>query len=538
MSQIQSSLKIAIDLTPLRVGGENGGAKVLILTLLKQFQKLAPHHSFVLLTAPWNHSELLQYETNNTECLLVPHLTDIPKPIKLGLFYKLLQKIANKISIKLTPSINSNTLLKKHNINLLFCPFSAPTYAVKDIPLVAIAYDLQHLDYKFFFTFQEHQHRTKFIDELLKKSQKVICISEFTRQSFIKYFKISQEKFTVIPISIHERLSKLNENIVSKNLISLGLAERKYIFYPANYWPHKNHRMLLTAYGIYKRQLPDGYLDLVFTGALEDEQSQLKEAAQVMGLMENVKFLGYLSEEALTSVWQGCECLVFPSLYEGFGIPVLESMKFGKPVLSSNTASLPEVGGDAVLYFDPRKPEEIASCLLSISNNQILIQELVAKGYQRLKLFDGEQMASQYLKIFETEALNPKTSIQTSISGIYDDGWSAPEFNISIEPGSPGRTLEIFVETPSFYPASKARIKLQAKGKKASYTCIRGASQRIVWPVIPTGEEITVQILPSFQPSQLNLNSDQRQLGLMVRDCRLKLADGESSSIFALESVV
>ncbi|MDZ7962343.1 MAG: glycosyltransferase family 1 protein [Aulosira sp. DedQUE10] len=538
MSEIQSSLRIAIDLTPLRSGGENGGAKVLILTLLKQFQKLAPHHSFLLLTAPWNHSELLQYETNNTECLLIPDLTDIPKPTKSGLFYKLLRKLSNKISLKLIKSINSSSFLKKHNINLLFCPFSAPTYADKDIPLVAIAYDLQHLDYKFFFTHQEQQHRTKFIDELLQKSQKVICISEFTRQSFIKYFQAPQEKFAVIPISIHERLSKLNENTVSENLINLGLAERKYIFYPANYWPHKNHRMLLTAYEIYKKQLPDGCLYLVFTGALEDEQNQLKEAAKVMGLSENVKFLGYLNDEALTSIWQGCECLVFPSLYEGFGIPVLEGMAFGKPVLSSNAASLPEVGGDAVLYFDPRKPHEIASCLLSISNNKLLSEELVNKGYQRLKLFDGEKMASQYLKIFETEALNQKTSIQTSISGIYDDGWSAPEFNISIEPGSLGRTLEIVVETPSFYPASKARIKLQAKGKKASYTCIRGASQKIVWPVLPTGEEITVQIVPGFQPSQLNLNSDQRQLGLIIRDCRLKLADGEFSSIFALESVV
>ncbi|BAY31824.1 group 1 glycosyl transferase [Nostoc carneum NIES-2107] len=537
MSEIQSSLRIAIDLTPLRVGGENGGAKVLILTLIKQFQKLAPHHHFLLLTAPWNHSEINQYETHNTECLLVPNLTEIPQQPKTRLLSKLIQKIRNKISIKLIDSINQSTLLKKHNINLLFCPFSAPTYAEKGIPLVAIAYDLQHLDYKFFFTPQEQQHRTKFIAELLRKSQKIICISDFTRQSFIKYFQAPPDKFAVIPISIHERLTKLNENIVKENLINLGLVKRKYIFYPANYWPHKNHRLLIAAYGIYKKYLPDG-LDLVFTGALENEQTQLKAAAKVMGLSENVKFLGYLNEEALTSVWQGCECLVFPSLYEGFGIPVLEGMAFGKPVLSSNAASLPEVGGDAVIYFDPRKPDEIASCLLKISSNPLLIEDLVNKGYKRLKLFDGQKMASQYLEILETAALNHQTSIQTSISGIYDDGWSAPEFYISIEPGSSGRTLEIFVETPSLYPASKAKIKLQTKQKKLSYTCIRAASQKIVWPVSSTGEEITVQILPSFQPSQLNLNSDQRQLGLMVLDCRLKLADGESSSILALESVV
>lgn len=120
MSEIQSSLRIAIDLTPLRVGGANGGAKVLILTLIKQFQKLAPHHHFVLLTAPWNHSEIKEYETHNTECLLIPNLTETPKQPKARLLSKLIQKIRNKISIKLIDSLNQSTLLTKHNINLLF----------------------------------------------------------------------------------------------------------------------------------------------------------------------------------------------------------------------------------------------------------------------------------------------------------------------------------------------------------------------------------------------------------------------------------
>ncbi|MEH1923357.1 glycosyltransferase family 4 protein [Nostoc sp.] len=411
MSKLQQSLRIAIDLTPLRPGGENGGAKVLVLTLLKQFQKLAPHHYFLLLTAPWNHLELAQYESKSMKRLLVANLIDTPEKNELEFLSKLVQKIFTKINFKFNNVIGSSSLLKENKINLLFCPFSAPTYAEKDIPLVAIAYDLQHLDYHFFFTAQERQHRTKFIVDLLNKSQKVICISDFTRQSFINHFKTPTDKLTVVPISIHERLVKLNESTVRKYLSSLGLAERKYAFYPANYWPHKNHRILLTAYGIYKKQFPNSFLDLVFTGALENEENQLKEAVELMGLSENVLFLGFLNEETLTAIWQGCQCLIFPSLYEGFGIPTLEAMKFGKPVLSSNTASLPEVGGDAVIYFDPRKPDEIASCLANISGNQLLVEQLINRGFQRLKLFDGKEMASQYLNIFETEALNQKTAL-------------------------------------------------------------------------------------------------------------------------------
>lgn len=480
MSEPKSSLRIAIDLTPLRPGGENGGAKVLVLELLKQFQKLAPSYYFLILTAPWNNSELAQYETNNTKCLLVPNLNDTPKTNKSGLFSKLIRKISNKISFQINKSINSGYILKKNKINLLFCPFSAPTYAEKDIPLVAIAYDLQHLDYQFFFTAQEQQHRTKFLANLLSKSQKIICISDFTRQSFIKHFKTPKEQLAVIHISIHDRLPKLDESIVTEHLNRLGLINQKYAFYPANYWPHKNHRLLLTAYGIYKKQFPDKSLNLVFTGALKHEENQLKEAVALMGLSTNVLFLGFLNEEELTSVWHGCHCLIFPSLYEGFGIPILESMKFGKPVLSSNVTSLPEVGGDAAIYFDPRKPDEIASCLANISNNPVLIEQLVNQGFQQLKAFDGEEMARQYLKIFETELQNRETSIQTLISGVYDDRWSAPEFHISIEPGSPGRTLEIVFETPAFYPNSKAVIKLRTQRKKASYKCLRGDRKSVV----------------------------------------------------------
>lgn len=532
-----SKMRIAVDLTPLRPGGENGGAKVLVLNLLKQFQTLAPHYQFLLLTAPWNHTDLLQYENKNTKCLLIKDLTDQDSPIKFQLVYLKLLYYFNKVRSKIDKGILSKPLLIKHKVNLLFCPFSAPTYVEDGLPVVAIAYDLQHLDYPFFFSIQEQQHRTNFIKNVLKHSQKIVCISEFTRQSLIKYFNAELSQLVVVPISIHNRLPKLNEETVIEHLQKLGLAGKKYAFYPANYWPHKNHQMLLTAYGMYREQCPDQCLDLVFTGALEQEENHLREAVTVMGLEDNVQLLGFLSEEALVAVLQGCKCLIFPSLYEGFGIPVLEAMKFGKPVLSSNTSSLLEVGGDAVIYFDPRKPDKIASSLAQISSNQALVDELVDKGYRRLKLFDDEKMAYEYLKIFKTVAFNGQKSSKPSITGIYGDGWSAPEFYITVAAGLAEQTLILTVEAPEFYPASKAEIKLKSKYKQNLYSCIRGESKEIVWPVLANSELITVQIKPSFNPKKLAINSDERQLGIIVRGCKIKLVDGTFHSLLMLESV-
>lgn len=539
MNELKLALKIAIDLTPLRPGGENGGAKILVLSLLKRLQQLAPNYKFLLLTAPWNHDELTQYENKNTKCLLMADLTSkAPNPVrKQAPYHKFIASILSKLRNKLINFKYHKPFLKSHQIDLLFCPFSAPIYAEKNIPLVAIAYDLQHLDYPFFFNANERQHRTNFLKNLLKQSQKVVCISEFTRQSFIKHFKATESQLTAVPICIQDRWTKLSEIAVTEHLSKLGLEDRNYAFYPANYWPHKNHRMLLTAYAMYRYQFPNQSLDLVFTGTLKTEENQLREAVVSMGLSEQVHFLGFLEEEALGAVWQGCKCLVFPSLYEGFGIPVLEAMAFGKPVIASNVGSLPEVGGDAVLYFDPRKPDELVSCLAKISSDTALVKELVESGYQQLKSFDGEQMAWDYLKIFEAAVLNQGQSNKTSITGVYSDGWSEPEFHISLEAGEAGRSLIVVIETPEFYPASKVRLKCQGKKRKEKHYCKRGETKEIVWQLLPTTDVITVSTLPTFNPSKMGMNTDNRQLGVMVRDCRIRFVDGTSRSIFTSESV-
>lgn len=183
-------------------------------------------------------------------------------------------------------------------------------------------------------------------------------------------------------------------------LEELQLKDRPFLFYPANFWPHKNHRMLLTAYNILLRRNPDLELDLVFTGALTQPEKELREAVDVMGLKKRVHFLGYLSDEQLSAVFQGCQFLIFPSLYEGFGIPLLEAFIFGKPVLCSQVGSLPEIGAKAAYYFDPRKPLAIVTAIEYIMNNPKLATELIQQGYEQVSKFSREDMALRYLEIF------------------------------------------------------------------------------------------------------------------------------------------
>ncbi|NJL47130.1 MAG: glycosyltransferase family 4 protein [Leptolyngbyaceae cyanobacterium SM2_5_2] len=227
-----------------------------------------------------------------------------------------------------------------------------------------------------FFTPEERFHRTQFLRNLVDRAEKIICISNFTAQSLVKHFQATEYQLIAIPICIHERLTPYPEANVNDKLSQLGLEKNQYLYFPANFWPHKNHRVLLAAYSIYRRRHSLNALDLVFTGALDAPQVELQEIATYLGCEAYVHFLGFLGEDELVALWQGCRGLVFPSLYEGFGIPVLEAMWFDCPVACSNIGSLPEVGGDAVLYFDPRKPEEIAQAMAQIAHDDSLSNSL------------------------------------------------------------------------------------------------------------------------------------------------------------------
>ena len=120
-----------------------------------------------------------------------------------------------------------------------------------------------------------------------------------------------------------------------------------------------------------------------------------------MGLADRVLFPGFLSADEFAALYASCRALIFPSLYEGFGMPVLEAMNFGKPVLCSNVTSLPEVAGDAALYFDPRKPDDILRAIEKILWDPEFGKALVAQGRRRVEEFNNsERMAEEYLDVF------------------------------------------------------------------------------------------------------------------------------------------
>jgi len=516
---------IAVDMTPVFPQGLNGGAKIFSLELLKSFQTRAPKDNFLILTASWNHKELsiLDNKNMNRLCILKqpnPHNSRFDL-INLS---KLKKKLLNpaKFMSKHTENIMPAKLrLNSLGVDLLFCPFTAPTYAEPGIPVISVIYDLQHLTYPQFFDPKEIITRQTFFNNVQKKADIVVCISEYVRQCVLQNLNMDPQKTYVSPICIQSRFPKLESSKVKENLLTLGINQHQYIFYPANFWPHKNHQMLLTAFSMFLSRNPNCKIKLVFTGTIDDMEARLKAAVQQMGLKERVHFLGYLGKDKLSSVWQGCEFLIFPSLYEGFGIPLLEAMFFKKAILCSNTTSFPETAQDTALYFDPRNPREIVDRLEQVINNSVTKKELIERGSHHILNFRHEEMTKKYLELFDLAIQNHRLQGQ-KISGLYKDGWIGEELIITSNSENENQYIQLQLEAPPFLPSAKVRIKSKSSdGISRKWKIQRGAKLSIRHPLPEYKSNLIITVNPTFRPSNFGMGEDQRQLGVICQECDL-----------------
>ncbi len=178
-----------------------------------------------------------------------------------------------------------------------------------------------------------------------------------------------------------------------------GPAGTCFLFYPAHCWPHKNHRRLVEAFKMVEAELPAD-MQLVFTGRQFDEQHPARQLIEAENLRGRVVHLGYRSPLELRALYGGAQALVFPSLFEGFGLPIAEAIIADCPVACSAATSLPEIAGDAAIYFDANNTKDIARKLLAIATDEKLRANLLAAGRQRKPLFSSRLSAVKALSIY------------------------------------------------------------------------------------------------------------------------------------------
>ncbi len=177
-------------------------------------------------------------------------------------------------------------------------------------------------------------------------------------------------------------------------------SKKPYLLYVGNAFPHKNLEHLIKAFKTILSLEPS--LELVLVGEIDDFYKSFQTLCKEMGIEKNVIFAGRVSDRELKQLYQNALIYVFPSLCEGFGLPGLEAMKNGLPVVSSDSSCLPEIYGDAALYFNPQNTEEMVKAILEPLNNKELRDKLIKKGYKRIKKFSWQKCAQETLEIYKS----------------------------------------------------------------------------------------------------------------------------------------
>lgn len=277
--------------------------------------------------------------------------------------------------------------------DILFCPFGSIDFYNKKIPTISCILDIQHEFYPHFFSEQELVHRRKFYSQIVKKADAVVCISDYTRNTFCgKYGYPPENSYTIyIPVPQYENRS-------SDVLERFGLEKERFFLYAANFWKHKNHIRLLEAYGRLAEKYGDIY-KLVLTGNSLDNRS-VEEKIKEMGLSGSVVITGYIEDGDIKKLIDNAKGIVYPSLFEGFGIPVIEAMDAGRMIACSNATCLPEIGSDAIYYFNPEDVGEMEEGLRYLAENQ-MNAEIMESYQKKLSLYDRDKITNQYLKLFE-----------------------------------------------------------------------------------------------------------------------------------------
>jgi glycosyltransferase involved in cell wall biosynthesis len=421
--------RVVVDFTPLVAGGANGGAKPMTMELVQRMARVAPDVSFILLATPAGYDELAPLEAPNMTRLRVadeqpttPVALSSPAPPTQGPQpVRFRRRLYRALATRLPPSAiyridrtyaavswlrhRLETLAPKPlaaalGADTLFCPFTAPYFHVPGLPTISLVHDVQYRLYPRFFSSAERAERDRDFMRAVRQADRITCTSQFVRHTIIETGAIAPDRV----VAIHPRLSR---RLVKPELDGADLLGRwqlepdRFLVYPANFWPHKNHQLLLTALGMHRATHPESRLKIVCTGELNHYYDAISASADRMSLSDWLVFPGFVSDDQLSSLYAASLGIVFPSLYEGFGLPVLEAMAFGKPVLCSRATSLPEVAGDAALFFDPRSPRDLSDAMARLVTDPTLADRLAKAGVRHVaSLGDADDAARDYLDLF------------------------------------------------------------------------------------------------------------------------------------------
>ena len=359
--------------------------------------------------------ELIAIDRSNKYAVIMPARTryDFPfdrspnvRPVCLdsaaAYLRRLLRRVSHAVNSRLrldewqTPEVVNLRWLRSMDVEIAY---SFPGYIHPDLrPLrhVLVIPDIQHEYFPEFFSAEAVAERRRLFGESIARASHICAISEFTRQSLIERLGTPPELITTVPLAADSIFTAFPDARDQPVLGKYSLRRHEYLFFPAHTWRHKNHRAALSALRIL-RDRHGVNIQLMCTGGPREAQPDVD--AQVADGQLPVRFLGYCDRSDLPALYRNAAALVFPSLFEGFGMPVLEAMACGCPVVCSNTTSLPEIAGDAAVLVDPTDPEAIADATARVLREAGLREDLIKRGLEQAQKFSWRRHTVDTLRV-------------------------------------------------------------------------------------------------------------------------------------------
>lgn len=268
--------------------------------------------------------------------------------------------------------------------------YNIPIFRIKTSKRAVIINDVNHLVFANQLSLHKKLYAKYMINAAISKSDKIMTLSEFSKNEIIKYANVNQKEIKIIFCGIDIEKIKLNlHNKAFEEIQSTYNLPQNYFLYVGSIRPHKDLKTALTAFKIYTEKYQT-QKKLVILGVQKDDYNGSDELSKI-GDHENLVFPGYVKDEELPLIYKNASCLMFPSIYEGFGLPPVEAMACGCPSIVSNSASLPEVCGEGALFFEPHNAEELIEKMSLLENDSALRNGLIKKGYDNILRFTVEK---------------------------------------------------------------------------------------------------------------------------------------------------
>ena len=301
--------------------------------------------------------------------------------------------------------------------DLLHVQYTAPL--VCPVPIVVSVHDVSFLEHPEYFRRERALQLQLTVARTVRRAAKILTVSEFSRASILKaYGDVDEDKVAVVPNAAASEFRPISHESAAAAVRARFAVNGPFLLGVGDLLPRKNQIGLIRAFARLLRAYPQFAHNLVFAGKETWFAHHVREAARESGVADRIRFLGFVSDTELLQLYNACDVFVFPSFYEGFGLPALEAMACGRAVVCSSTSALPEVVDGAALLFDPYSVDEMVRAMADLLLDLELRARMERLGLQRAAHFSWQNAAQQTLEVYHSVAAMSRPAATPAASSV------------------------------------------------------------------------------------------------------------------------